>query len=225
MPPRACNADVRHPGPLAYKQQATDYDGVIIRESAPGCTIDTINRQKHLKVFQVYREAPTQLMEHNRHYLPDGAEFMFYNDHEEMDKSMREASKLLEHCGSVHGAYEAFASIRAIAARSDIWRAAMLWMHGGLYMDHKVVLTQPLTNFINLENDTIFLPKDLQHQTLNMGKCCSGDWPVQSSLLWSLPRHPILEEILRLQVKRVRSHYYGSSPLETTGPVLYTEAL
>ena len=92
------------------------------------------NASDRLKVFQVYSEPPTSLMEHNRHHLPEGAEFVFVDHLEGMEASMREVSRLLELCGVVEGAYEALMDVRAISTRSNIWRAAMLWAHGGLYM-------------------------------------------------------------------------------------------
>ena len=100
----------------------------------------------------------------------------------------------------------------------------MLWMHGGLYIDHKVVLTQPLSNFVDFDHDTILLPKDFRRVTPNMKRCCPSDVPVQNSILWSLPKHPILTHILRLQVKRARSHFYGYSPIEVTGPMAFIQA-
>ena len=187
---------------------------------ALSCEFDPTYRPQTMKVFQVYYEPPTELMEHNRFFLPENAEFAFSNDHEEMEASMREASRMLEACGVVDGAYEAFAGIRAISTRSNIWRAAMLWMYGGLYMDHKVVLMQPLTTFVDFEKDTILLPKDCHH-----GKDGTNIHPVQTSILWSIAKHPILEQILRLQVERASSHFYGTSPLAVTGPLAFIEAV
>ena len=105
------------------------------------CDYAKVPAPANLKVFQVYSEPPTLLMEHNKHYLPEGSEFVFYEHLDGMEASMREASRLLEHCGVVKGAYEALMDVRAMADRADIWRVAVLWMHGGLYMDHKMIYT------------------------------------------------------------------------------------
>lgn len=186
------------------------------------------NASDRLKVFQVYSEPPTSLMEHNRHHLPEGAEFVFVDHLEGMEASMREVSRLLELCGVVEGAYEALMDVRAISTRSNIWRAAMLWAHGGLYMDHKILLTQPLTNFVDLERDTIFLPQDagrVHSISRVLRDCCPQENAVQTALLWSRPRHPVLEEILKLQVEHVNSRFYGSNPLDTTGPVCFAQGL
>lgn len=51
--------------------------------------------------------------------------------------------------------------LRPVAYRSDLWRAMGVWDTGGLYLDHKMVLTLPLSDWANLTNpDEIVLPKD-----------------------------------------------------------------
>ena len=165
------------------------------------CDYAKVPAPANLKVFQVYSEPPTLLMEHNKHYLPEGSEFVFYEHLDGMEASMREASRLLEHCGVVEGAYEALMDVRAMADRADIWRVAVLWMHGGLYMDHKMILARPFESFVDVHEDTILLPVDLEHTGTRA--------PVQNALLWSRPRHPVLAEILKHQVMNVKNRFHG----------------
>jgi hypothetical protein len=188
------------------------------------CDFFDVPPSDHLKVFQVYRNKPERLNVHNTHFLPKGAEFFFVDDRKGMEESMKEASVLLEQCGVVSGAYEAMMTLRALAFRADIWRVAMLWLHGGLYMDHKIALTQPLSSFVDLQNDNILLPLDFDHtsQTRYLDGTTRS---VLNGLLWSRPRHPILAEILRLQVQHVRERFYGDSSLDITGPNAYGMAL
>ena len=50
--------------------------------------------------------------------------------------------------------------LRPMSFRSDFFRLAVLWAHGGLYVDDKMLLTVPLSECIDLENDKIVLPRD-----------------------------------------------------------------
>ena len=95
-------------------------------------------------MFQVYRSEPTRFMEHNAHFLPRNSVFRFYNDHDAMDASVKEIDRVLAQEGVAHGFYEAFSMLRPVAFQTDLWRAAVLWLSGGLYMDHKILLAEPL---------------------------------------------------------------------------------
>lgn len=96
-------------------------------------------------------------------------------------------------------------------------------------MDHKLMLEIPVTTIIDLEKDSLVFPID-------------GDgWAVQCSFMYSIPRHPIMSAVLRLQTQRGKRYFYppfwndgdcssiGSNcynaALEVTGPRLFYKAL
>ena len=74
-------------------------------------------------------------------------------------------------------------------------------MHGGLYMDHKMILARAFESFVDVHDDTILLPVDLERTGTRA--------PVQNALLWSRPRHPVLAEKLKHQVMNVKNRFYG----------------
>eukprot|EP00400_MALV-I_sp_L67-5_P000822 gene822-868_t len=182
-----------------------------------------------LNVFQIYRSPPEKFMEHNKHFLPPNAVFRFFSDHAGMEESMKTISVELQKAGVVDNAYEAFSYVRPISWKTDIWRAAALWMYGGMYFDHKVVLSHPVANYIDLTAENhIYLPLD-STQVTNEGHYAKhgfgGRIGVQTALMYSTARHPALASILRHQISNVNRRYYGSMACETTGPIAFFNGL
>jgi hypothetical protein len=98
-----------------------------------------------------------------------------------------------------------------------------LFMFGGLWMDHKTVLLQPLKSFINLTSDAAVMPLDTEFWS---HKRSSKSLAVQNSFLFSRrPLHPAFEHIIRLQIQHVRERYYGPTQLSATGPLAYALGL
>ena len=56
---------------------------------------------------------------------------------------------------SVLWAYESINPL-LIAAKIDIWRLAILWMYGGVYIDDDSLLGDPLTSIIMAEDEFIY---------------------------------------------------------------------
>jgi hypothetical protein len=82
------------------------------------------------------------LVKHNRKLLPNDTTFHYFND-DSRDLSMHNLSVILASEGVVNGSYDAYMDLVPFAFRADLWRAAMVWVHGGIYLDHKMVLKQP----------------------------------------------------------------------------------
>ena len=89
--------------------------------------------------------------------MPNGTEFHFYNQLE-ADASVKNISKKLEAIG-ITGVYDAYAALRAKSFKSDIWRWAIMWDQGGIYLDAKLFLTEK-PDWIDFENEELILCGD-----------------------------------------------------------------
>jgi len=90
--------------------------------------------------------------------MPNGTEFHFYNQLE-ADASMKNISKKLETTLNITGLYEAYAALRCKAFKSDLWRWAILWDQGGIYMDAKFFFTEK-PDWIDFENEQLIFCGD-----------------------------------------------------------------
>ena len=157
----------------------------------------------HLVWWQVYSELTPELEllnAHNKHFLPDDAELWFLDHHCGMLEYARKLSIILEKCSKfkIRGFYEAVADIRAVTTRTNMVRAALLWNYGGVWADHKIVLFQNLSSFIDLTSDNVVLPRDYWDSRA-----------VQTSFMYSRkPRQEVFEHIILLQIQNVQKRYY-----------------
>ena len=94
------------------------------------------------------------------HFLPEGAEIRFIDHHSGMLEYASDLSDVLAICANIKGFYDALVMLRPVAFRADLLRAALLWQHGGLWMDHKMVLVEPLASLIDLTGDSAVMPLD-----------------------------------------------------------------
>jgi len=159
---------------------------------------------------------PEEVVNNNRGFVPSGTEFRFFN-YTQLDASARNISAHLELVG-INGAYEAFRNLRPRALRVDLWRAMILWEHGGIYLDAKMVMVQSMSKWLNLKS-----------QGLNL---CWDDFGgfYTNQVLASPARNHDLESIIRHIVSNVQAHSYGDPTakwpfLSITGPIAYTNAL
>lgn len=102
--------------------------------------------------------------------------------------------------------FNAYNSLIPGAYKADLWRYCILYIKGGIYLDIKY---KPQCNFkfINLtENEHFVLDAD------NVG--------IYNALMVCLPNNSLLLKAINKIVENVQNNYYGSSPLEPTGPLL-----
>ena len=85
-------------------------------------------------------------------------------------------------------------------------RVTIMWEHGGLWLDDKIILTDHFSTFVDVQIDVIVLPLDMWGGHVDFGHA------VQTSIMWSAPRHPIWLNIIKLIVKNVQDRYYGKNP-------------
>ena len=80
---------------------------------------------------------------------PSHYRFLYYDD-DAMMKSMAQLDPLLEAVG-VSGTLKAFQDLRPGAFKADVWRYAILWACGGIYVDGKMRLAQDWDAFLRKE--------------------------------------------------------------------------
>ncbi len=102
----------------------------------------------------------------------------------------------------------AFDSLIPGAYKADLWRYCVLYYYGGIYQDIKYY---PVGKFkyINLTDKEYFVrDRDL------------GGGGVYNGLLVCKPNNTVLYKCINRIIIHVKRKFYGSSPLEPTGPLL-----
>ena len=113
---------------------------------------------------------------------------------------MRNLSALLASEGVVEGAWEAYQSIVPFAFRADMWRAAMIWANGGIYLDDKMRLQYPWTTWADTDKGRLSI-------------CYDGLLPgMYNAFLAAKPRSPALASILQRAVRLVNIRSMGEKP-------------
>mmetsp|Transcript_93220 Transcript_93220/g.216648 ORF Transcript_93220/g.216648 Transcript_93220/m.216648 type:complete len:315 (-) Transcript_93220:49-993(-) len=136
----------------------------------------------------------------------EGATIRFFDD-VGMNKSAYEISEALEKAGVVDSAFRAFALLRPMAFKADLWRYMVLWDQGGIYLDMNVRVLQNLSTWIDFQRDELLLIQDEARRSY---------W---NAIMASTPRNSALGVVIREVVRGVLQHSYGKNDLDITGPV------
>lgn len=138
----------------------------------------------------------------NRHINPE-YEYRFYNDTtDRIDYIKRYEPDLLP-------TYE---SILPGAFKADLFRYLVLYHEGGVYLDDKSTIIEPLRTFIK---------KDMKYVAfldVSKGACFNGFIAVA-------PKHPIMREMIDRIKRNVKTKNYGINALDPTGPQLLGRCL
>ena len=141
-----------------------------------------------------------------------------WHDDDALIASMKQLDKDLEKVG-VEGAYSAFDSVIPWAFKADIWRYAVLWRYGGVYLDHECILVD------NLQHVVETLQKDGSFQTCS-DTMANGGIPKKlwQGFLVADAGEPILLRALRIAIDNVKNRRYPSDTLDFTGPGVLRQA-
>jgi mannosyltransferase OCH1-like enzyme len=93
------------------------------------------------------------------------------------------------------------------AYKADLWRLCVLHVYGGIYMDIKLICLNGF-KLIELTERNHFIkdrPKPLS---------------IFNSMMVCEKNHPFLMMAIQNIVKNVKNKYYGSTPLDPTGPIM-----
>lgn len=102
---------------------------------------------------------PSEVVANNKLYMEAGTEFRFYDD-AAMEASTQQISEELSRAENMTGVYDAFAMLRPMAFRADLWRYLILWQHGGIYMDDKLMMTSQSTAWLDRFNEEMVTVRD-----------------------------------------------------------------
>jgi mannosyltransferase OCH1-like enzyme len=93
------------------------------------------------------------------------------------------------------------------AYKADLWRLCVLYLYGGIYMDIKFVCVNGF-KLIELTERNHFVEDRIKPLSIYNG------------LLVCQQNHPFLMMAINKIVHNVKNNYYGSTPLEPTGPTM-----
>eukprot|EP00041_Stephanoeca_diplocostata_P033625 m.1116404 g.1116404 ORF g.1116404 m.1116404 type:complete len:344 (+) comp24375_c0_seq21:2032-3063(+) len=113
------------------------------------------------------------------------------------------------------------------AARADIWRYAVLYDHGGIYLDVDSTCTK-FSDIIRPNDAAVLSWAGRWHRTFHL-----LDREIDQWVMMYTPRHPFLKRALLLSAARVLNTEYLNRSIEnihdhvlvTTGPWMYREAI
>lgn len=105
----------------------------------------------------------------------------------------------------------AYRSLTPIAFKADLWRYCVLYIHGGIYLDIKF---RCLHGFRLLR----LTDKEYFCNTLSDGGVCNA-------IMVCRPGNEVLKRCIDQIVFHVRTHYYGTSVFDLTGPLLLSKCL
>ena len=105
---------------------------------------------------------------------------------------------------------DAFDELAPGAYKSDLFRYCFMYIIGGVYLDINKTFMINLDNLIDRDYDFITC----------IDRDADVNYGLWQALLASPPKTLLMMECIKAVVKNVKNKYYGSSPLEPTGPQL-----
>jgi len=109
----------------------------------------------------------------------------------------------------LHGAWDAWCALRPWAYRADLWRYMILWSEGGVYLDSKIRLLSPLSNWATLlpgkEYLAICHDNHMRWQSKKRGRVPT----LYTGALAAPKGSPVLLEAIRLLIKNVQNRTYS----------------
>eukprot|EP00035_Acanthoeca_spectabilis_P014311 m.272029 g.272029 ORF g.272029 m.272029 type:complete len:608 (+) comp16106_c1_seq8:72-1895(+) len=178
----------------------------------------------HRVYYTAKRDPTMRTLTEGDHRWPDDYQFHYFNDIQ-LEVSMVRLSRLIANAG-VLDLYKAYQAVRPWAFKADLWRLAILWACGGIYLDAKLRLIGNVSQIFpearhqKRGGHPLLLVGDDIPQSFRVG---AGYW---NGLLAATPRHPELLEALRLGIRNIAQRMYfvfDKGGLNITGPgMLYT---
>ena len=97
------------------------------------------------------------------------------------------------------------------AYKADLFRYAILYKQGGIYIDTGMTPKAPLSSFIK-PKDEFVCPED------------AGTGGLYNAFIAVVPNHPIMKKAIEMCIKNIEEENYGSCALSITGPKLLEQA-
>jgi mannosyltransferase OCH1-like enzyme len=155
-----------------------------------------------LKIFQTWhtKDLPQKMRERVELLKRQNPRFEHFlyddNDCRELIKNNFSEDVLNAYDNLIPGAYKA-----------DLWRLCVLYIYGGIYMDIKLLCVNGFKLIELTERNHFVRDRPQPLSIFNSMMACEKN-------------HPFLLMAINKIVENVKNHYYGSTPLDPTGPVM-----
>ena len=164
---------------------------------------------------------------HKGYRWPSDMGFAFYN-HDARDRSIDLLDRFLQAEANVSGFAEAYFALKPFAFRADVWRCAIVWACGGIYLDHKYGLMadlQAYTVAAAAHATRLRQASPSVAMFVCRGKKVWMGYP--NAFFMATPRHPDLLAVLRHSIQNVASRSYPSDAygIGITGPAAMHRAI
>ncbi len=185
----------------------------LIKKSAKRLKIEK-NFFQSTKNPQQVSEALKDKIECNKKMIGGGFKYFLLGD-EDIERIYLEDSRIddPEDLSSLaQRTRKASKLLRSGSFKADLFRYYMLYTRGGVWMDDKSILRRPM-------DDPVF-GLDIYDGFIVYGNIIKG---IEISFLASRKGNPLLRECLLRSLNNIEERFYGSTPLQVTGPVLAKE--
>mmetsp|Transcript_5819 Transcript_5819/g.6762 ORF Transcript_5819/g.6762 Transcript_5819/m.6762 type:complete len:387 (+) Transcript_5819:38-1198(+) len=197
-----------HNGTFVNSSVAAEYSKSTARKTSPSTAVRNERALPGNKIFVTGPWVNERIVEENLVMNP-GFEIHVFN-YSAVAKSVKLIDQILSTSEvGLHGAWEAWCALIPWAYRADLWRLMILWSEGGVYLDSKVRLLAPLSDWASL-----------LHGEEHLAICHDEYYTWKSkkrgrvSRLWSgamaAPKgSPVLLEAIRLLIRNVQNRTYS----------------
>jgi mannosyltransferase OCH1-like enzyme len=120
---------------------------------------------------------------------------------------------------------QAFDTLRPGAYKSDLFRYCVLYKVGGVYGDLTQQYYRPLDDIIDRATDTLVLVQDKLQPRYKQGYLSPWIHGIQINFMAAIPGLAVYWEAIQEIVANVEKRYYGNTPLDVTGPLLFRAIL
>lgn len=109
--------------------------------------------------------------------------------------------------------YKAYSKLQIGAAKADFFRYAILYIHGGIYLDLDSDILVNLDKHLTVDDEAV-ITREKNHQNL------FAQW----ALIFE-KGHPFLERTIKYIVENIQQNTYPHDVHAMTGPTVYTRAV
>ena len=112
-------------------------------------------------------------------------------------------------------AFDPYESLLAEACKCELFRYIRLYVEGGVYLDspYTVIRKRKMFGDIINRNDEFLASWDMPIVRTKRNAVSNG-------FIASVPKHPILHEVIKTALENIRNQAYLDNPLAITGPIL-----
>ena len=108
--------------------------------------------------------------------------------------------------------YKCYQKLKPNTYKSDLFRWCVLYIDGGIYIDCKSMTIVPFRNFIPPKSSMALFWDPYPRR-------------ISTGFLSSVPKNPIVKDMIDLIIFHTIFNIYGSNPLDVTGPLLISKII